>query len=141
MEQSNFGEYPTAQFPSEYTKQGQAQLMQKFLNRQNNESVITQTVQTQSTPENVDTMSNETQSTFDIHKLMPLIKSMSQNKALSKNELIKMMLPMLSGSNSDYNEILSMMLDKKTQIVDTMDLQIEENSTAQKIDSYRRVEN
>lgn len=146
MQDNISDEYPYGKFPTEYTKQGQAILMQKFLNSSSD------TKPPQPKPELVETFQhtpstdsdNQTQQNFeprmDIHKLMPLIKSMSQNKSISQNELLKIMLPMLSGGNGDYNELISMMIDKNSQEKDLVEKSIEENPNKPKISSFRRVE-
>lgn len=140
MQNQIIDQYPTAKFPTEYTKQGQQILMQKFVAGQNQ-----QAVEVQQTPEVInsdESFQQETaqQPTIDIHKLMPLIKSMSQNKALSKNDLMKAVLPMLSGNNGEYSELINMMIDNNSQEKDLIDLSFDNNSTKPKIASFRRVE-
>ena len=142
-------EYPYGKFPTEYTKQGQAVLMQKFLNPSHDTKPAPpqpDTVETFSHSPSVSASDNEnsappnSEPRMDIHKLMPLIKSMSQNKSISQNELLKMMLPMLSGGNGEYNELISMMIDKNSQEKDLVEKSIEENPNKPKISSFRRVE-
>ncbi len=143
MQESFYGSYPTEKFPSEYTKQGQAVLMQKFLSGQTEtiESQKDTVIQTQNVNQSPTSETNQNNvPKLDIHKLMPLIKSMSQNKSVSKNELMKMMLPMLSNNNGELNELLSLMIDKKSQEKDMIDLSFEENANNPKIASFKRVE-
>lgn len=144
MQDTFYGEYPTEKFPSEYTKQGQAVLMQKFLNGQKDTSTPNKTsiveMQSIEQPQPEKPVEHSPTSSLDIHKLMPLIKSMSQNKSVSKTELMKMMLPMLSNNNGDLNELISLMIDKKQQEKDVLDLTFEENASKPKIASFKRVE-
>lgn len=134
-----YGGYPTEKFPSEYTKQGQAVLMQKFLSGQIEEKQNI-TAQSREISEPTDTQqSTTTQSNIDMHKLMPLIKSMSQNKSISKSELMKIVLPLLSGSN-DYNDLISLMIDKNMQEKDMLEMSFESDSNKPKIASFKRVE-
>ena len=132
MNENIANQYPNVSFPSEYTKQGQKALMDKFLKGENNEKQVhKQEHKEQPKPAN--------KNNIDIHKLMPLIKSMSKNQSISQNELIKMMLPMLSGTNGDINELACMLLDNnKVSIKDQEIKETEGNKPS--ISSFKRVE-
>lgn len=140
MEDIIYGGYPTEKFPSEYTKQGQAVLMQRFLDGKD-QTIDKPVVKSLSIDkETLQTKNNPTSSSIDVHKLMPLIKSMSQNKSISKIELMKMVLPLLSGNNGDLNELITLMIDKNTHQKDIIDMTFEEDKTKPKIASFKRVE-
>ena len=132
MSENVASQYPNMTFPSEYTKQGQKAMLDKYLKGENNN--------TKPKKEKDDNPHKETpKSNIDLHKLMPLIKSMSKNQSVSQNELMKMMLPMLSGGNNgDMNEIMCMLLDKKKS-VKNQDIK-ETSSDKPSISSFRRVE-
>ncbi len=124
-------EYPNVSFPSEYTKQGQKALLDKYLNNDTH----TQASKIQNEEKHNTTQKNN----IDLHKLMPLIKSMSKNQSINSSELMKMMLPMLSGgNNSDINDILCMFLDKKKSSQEEKIQETSENKPS--ISSFRRVE-
>lgn len=140
MEDIVYGGYPTEKFPSEYTKQGQAVLMQRFLEGKN-QTIDKPVVESLSVDkETLQVKNNQISSSIDVHKLMPLIKSMSQNKSISKTELLKMMLPLLSGNNGDLNELIALMIDKNIPQKDIIDMTFEEDKTKPKIASFKRVE-
>ena len=132
MSENVASQYPNMTFPSEYTKQGQKAMLDKYLNGENNN--------TKPQKEKVDNPHKETpKSNIDLHKLMPLIKSMSKNQSITQNELMKMMLPMLSGgNNSDMNDIMCMFLDKKSNVKNEEIKETSENKPS--ISSFRRVE-
>lgn len=131
MPENIASEYPNMSFPSEYTKQGQKALLDKYLKRDNPPKAKIQKEEKHN--------DSPVKNNIDLHKLMPLIKSMSKNQSVSKTELMKMMLPMLSGGNNgDMNEIMCMFLDKKKPAKEEEIKETSENKPS--ISSFRRVE-
>lgn len=123
-------QYPNMSFPSQYTKQGQKALIEKHINNVDSKTKA---------DSNINNTNELPKSNINLHKLMPLIKSMSNNQKLNQNELLKMMLPMLTGgNNNDINDLICMFADKKKE---TKFQEIKETSSDKPvIASFRRVD-
>ena len=130
MEKQYFNEYPYGHFPSKFTKSGQKQLFEE-LNTNNTPPKIS--VQNQQINEPA-----QPQNSFDIAKLLPLLKMMGDKKSISSTDMLQMFIPMLGGNASNLSEIMSLMNPPKSTIDDTVeDIPL---TSSIKIEEYKRVE-
>ena len=130
MEKQYFNEYPYGHFPSKFTKSGQKQLFEE-LNTNNTPPKIS--VQNQQINEPA-----QPQNSFDIAKLLPLLKMMGDKKSISSTDMLQMFIPMLGGNASNLSEIMSLKNPPKSTIDDTVeDIPL---TSSIKIEEYKRVE-
>ena len=128
MEKQYFNEYPYGHFPLKFTKSGQKQLFEE-LNTNNTPPKIS----VQSQPVN-----EQTQNSFDIAKLLPILKIMGDKKSISSTDMLQMFIPMLGGNASNLSEIMSLINPPKSTIDDTVeDIPL---TSSVKIEEYKRVE-
>ena len=120
-------EYPYGQFPTRFTKLGQQRrLEKKKIEEQRVSSLSTQPVSSPQQPQ---------QNSFDISKLLPLIKLMGDKKSISTSDMLKMFIPLLGGESSGVSELLSLFPTKEEEpIVEDL------SSPPINLDDYIRVE-
>ena len=94
---NNFS-YPNVEFPYNYTKNGQKQLRDKYLNQTDTINTMSNTYQNNNT-ENVKAQEN---TSLDINKLLPLLL----NKNLQTNDLLDVILPMINKNNLPIKYLL-----------------------------------
>ena len=123
-EQVYMQEYPYGIFPTNYTKEGQETIKEnKILSEQ-------QSVSTLSAP------SQSQQPSFDIAKLLPLLKMMNNKKSISQNDMLQLVLPMLIGGNTgDLSEIIKS-FSSQPEIEEPEDVVTNQVS----ISSYKKIE-
>lgn len=135
MERNLNEEYPYGKFPTKYTKNGQQKYFEELTS-----SVHEIQVDTLSAPQpiqNQDSQYNQNNS-FDISKLLPLIKMMSGKKNMSNNDILQMMIPLLGGGNASQISDIMQLFNKEQpseEIVEDL-----EKSSTMNIDDYKKVE-
>lgn len=134
---NNYYSYPNAEFPYNYTKNGQKALKEKYINQENNQVNTMSnntyqnnnaTINNKEQAENVNAFNNN--ANLDISKLLPLLL----NKNLQTNDLLDVLLPMLNKSNLPIKDLLNTK-NKSTETADP--LPIKEPIS---INGYKRVE-
>lgn len=125
-------EYPYGNFPTHYTKDGQAKLKQQW-----QENTLKQPVHNSSKNDN-DNHKHE-HNKFDIHKLLPLIKKMNSNTTLSQGDLMNMLMSLMGKENNELADVFSIIAN--TQTVKEKDVKTESiNSNKPSIDSFKKVQ-
>ena len=132
MEKHSSAEYPYGEFPIKFTKTGQEKYLQEL-----NKNQYEQYVNTASIDRQENTQQNNQQNTFDIAKLIPIIKLMSDKKSMSSTDMLQMFLPLLGGGNmGNITELMSLFnKNQNDEIAEDIDL-----PNTIKIDEYIRVE-
>lgn len=132
MEKQSFSEYPYGQFPTKFTKHGQKEYFEQLNTEQKISTMNTSPPSSQSQP-----VQNNS---FDIAKLLPLLKMMGDKKSMSSTDMLQMFLPLLGGGNTNnISEIMSLINPSKSNHYEDMAEDIIP-PTAIKIDDYKRVE-
>ena len=125
-------EYPYGKFPHKHTKNGQKEYFESLTH--NN----TQSVTTAQMAENYYNEPNQpSNASFDISKLLPLIKLMGNKKNISSTDMLQFVLPLMGGNMSQMTEIMN--LFNKDSTVDEVAEDIEID-TSTPIDKYERIE-
>ena len=124
-EQVYMQEYPYGIFPTNYTKEGQEAIKEnKILSERQNVSALSTPSQTPQQP------------SFDIAKLLPLLKMMNNKKSISQNDMLQLVLPMLMGGNTgDLSEIIKS-FSSQPEIEEPEDVVTNQVS----ISSYKKIE-
>ncbi len=133
MENYINNEYPYGEFPTKYTKNGQAELKQKWQEGNlNNEEKITANAHNA-------THQHQPANTIDIHKILPLIKKMNSNTPLSQGDMMGMLMGLIGKEHSDLVDVFSVIAN--TNIVKEVDVKsMSINNSSPSIDSYKKVE-
>ena len=97
MERNFEYEYPYGKFPTKFTKNGQQKYFEKLTSEE--EKITTQEYSNDIPPQN-NQSAPSTQNTFDMSKLLPLLKLMNNKKSMSSSDILSLMLPMLGGGDS-----------------------------------------
>lgn len=116
-------EYPYGQFPTRFTKNGQKAQLEKIENSK------TETLSIEPP--------SEQQNTFDLSKLLPLIKLMGNKKSISNADMLQLVVPLLGGNSSNVSDIISLLTPSATDDGVVEDVPA---STLSHIDEYKRVE-
>jgi len=97
MERNFEYEYPYGKFPTKFTKNGQQKYFEELTS--GHEKITTQEYSQPDSPQSHQA-EHPTQSTFDISKLLPLLKLMNNKKNMSSSDILSLMLPLLGGGDS-----------------------------------------
>lgn len=116
-------EYPYGQFPTRFTKNGQKAQLEKIENSKTEALSIDPP--------------SEQQNTFDLSKLLPLIKLMGNKKSISNADMLQLVVPLLGGNSSNVSDIISLLTPSATDDGVVEDVP---TSTLSHIDEYKRVE-
>lgn len=130
MEKQYISEYPYGQFPTRFTKKGQQQHFEQLTSEISQPQTLTINESRKESPQ---------QNSFDISKLLPLIKLMSDKKSISSTDMLQMFIPLLGGNySSNINDIMSLINPSKQANEDIAEDIPPINSI--KIDDYKRIE-
>jgi len=138
MERNLNDEYPYGKFPTKYTKIGQQKYFEQLTSDNLEDKVSVMNTTNVESQNNDNSQYSNQQNSFDISKLLPLLKMMSSKKNISNNDMLQMMLPLLGGENMSQMADI-MQLFNKDQPTEEPAEDIEKSPTT-KIDDYKRVE-
>lgn len=130
MERNFEYEYPYGKFPTKFTKSGQ----QKYFEELTNGDRIS--TQSYSQPDPAPAAETQ-QNSFDISKLLPLLKLMGNKKGMNSTDMLKVMLPLLGGNDSQLSDLMSLFYSPQKDEEKEEDIEI---SSSPKIDEYVRVD-
>ena len=127
MAKQSFNEYPYGQFPTKFTKTGQKQYFEELTNTEQKINTL-----------NVAPPEPQQNNSFDISKLLPLIKMMSDKKSMSSTDMLSLFIPLLGGGGNNISELMSLMNSSKST-TEEVEEDISPTDTM-RIDEYKRVE-
>jgi len=121
-------EYPYGKFPYKHTKNGQKQYFESIKERE--QVVVTESI-------NNTRGTYEQNNSFDISKLLPLIKLMGNKKNISSTDMLQFVLPLMGGNMSQMTELINLFNKDSTNDEVAEDI---ETMSSTPIDKYERIE-
>ena len=128
-------EYPYGNFPSHYTKAGQAQLKKQW---QENSFKSQNDANKNHEKENLHN-NEHNKNNLDLHKLLPLIKKMNSNSPLTQGDLMGMFMNFIGKENKDLIDVFSVIAN--TQTIKSKDIKGDNLSSSKpKIETFKRIQ-